>query len=334
MDFQYSREVESGGYETHDLDGDIPLRIHKDQVLEFDGALHAQKDWTSHICDVTGYKGGLGDPYSFIAVCVPECLPDRLELISYANEFAFLYDDKMESFDLKKDLKEETTQMLDAFGDNAHDRRASDNTTPEKRLQAQMLSEMMAIDPSRAVTSMKAWAKFVQLASQTRSSPFETLEEYVPARVIDAGELIWFGTLTFGMALTIPDHEYDTCMEMARDGVQLANIIQCPSYAALGLTNDLFSWEKERHDAKVAGLDYVFNVIWVLMKEKGVREADAKKLCRSEIKSYVSSFKKTVADAKNDETLSKDLKVYLEAVLYSIVGNLVWSIHCPRYKGF
>ncbi|KAI0145462.1 fusicoccadiene synthase [Xylariaceae sp. FL1272] len=323
MEFQYSTEVEHRGYETHGLDGGIPLRVHKDQALEFDGALRAQEDWTSHVRDVTGYKGGLGDPYSFIAVCVPECLPDRLELISYANEFAFLYDDKMESFDLKKDLNEETAEMLDAFGDNALDPRATDNTTPEKRLQAQMLSEMMAIDQSRAITSMKAWARFVQLASQTRSAPFETLEEYVPARVIDAGELIWFGTLTFGMALTIPDHEYDMCMEMARDG-----------YAALGLTNDLYSWEKERHDAKIAGLDYVFNGIWVIMKERSVCEANAKELCRSEIKSYVSTFQKTVADAKDDDTLSKDLKAYLEAILYSIVGNLVWSIYCPRYREF
>jgi hypothetical protein len=94
----------------------------------------------------------------------------------------------MESCDLKRGLKE-TTELLDAFGDGALDRRVNAKTGPEKRLQAQMLSEMMAVDPVRAVTSMKAWAKFVQLASRTRSSPFETLERYIPARVIDAGEL-------------------------------------------------------------------------------------------------------------------------------------------------
>lgn len=95
----------------------------------------------------------------------------------------------MESFDLKKDFEKETTKMLDAFGDQALDRNVNVKSGPEKRLQAQMLSEMMALDPQRAITSMKAWAKFVQLASRTRSSPFETLEEYVPSRVIDAGEL-------------------------------------------------------------------------------------------------------------------------------------------------
>lgn len=79
--------------------------------------------------------------------------------------------------------------MLDAFGDGALNHKVESNTCSEKKLQAQILLEMMAIDPKRAVTSMKAWAKFVQLASRTRSQPFDTLEEYLPRRIVDAGEL-------------------------------------------------------------------------------------------------------------------------------------------------
>jgi hypothetical protein len=60
---------------------------------------------------------------------------------------------------------------------------------PEMRLQAQIFAEMMAIDPDRARTAMKAWAKCVQLTAQTRDAKYDTLAEYVPARNIDAGEL-------------------------------------------------------------------------------------------------------------------------------------------------
>ncbi len=94
MEFKYSREIDSSLYETQGLGEGIPLRMHKDQHLEFKGALRAQRDWSKHVRNVDGYKGGLGDPFTFICVTVPECLPDRLELISYANEFAFLYDGK------------------------------------------------------------------------------------------------------------------------------------------------------------------------------------------------------------------------------------------------
>ena len=84
-------------------------------------------------------------------------------------------------------------ELLDVFNDRSvlqhgdeHDMR------PEKRLQGELLKKMMSIDPVRSVTSMKAWAKFVQLASRTRIDHFETLAEYLPSRIIDAGELYVF----------------------------------------------------------------------------------------------------------------------------------------------
>ncbi|KAI1135782.1 fusicoccadiene synthase [Hypoxylon sp. FL0543] len=322
MEFKYSKEIDPDVYETEGLGYGIPLRMHKDQDEEIKGTLRAQRDWTKYVQPVHGYHGNLGDPYSFLCVTVPECLPDRLELISYANEYAFLYDDWMETFDLKSDLAE-TTGFLDTFGAGALELKIDPKARPEKRLQAQMLSEMMAKDPKRAITTMKAWARFVQSAAKTRAAPFETLEEYMPARAVDAGELIWFGTLTFGMALTIPDHELDLCMKLAR-----------PAYVALGLANDLYSWEKERSAAIRAGQDYVFNAIWVIMKERSIEEEEAKEVCREEIIKAISTYCQTLEETRNDLSLSRDLRAYLEAVLLSYIGNLVWSIYCPRYRDF
>ena len=88
--------------------------------------------------------------------------------------------------------------MLNVFGDDvlspisesgpleAPARSMSDG---QKRIQSQILAEMMALDKERALTSMKAWATFVQLSSsRNRSQPFASLEEYLPYRIIDAGE--------------------------------------------------------------------------------------------------------------------------------------------------
>lgn len=94
MKFQYSDVVEPSSYETEGLCDGIPLRMHKDPWKETRGATRAQEDWTKLVCPVGHYKGGLGATYSFIRVTVPECRPERLEIISYANEFAFLYDGK------------------------------------------------------------------------------------------------------------------------------------------------------------------------------------------------------------------------------------------------
>lgn len=123
------------------------------------------------------------------------------------------------------------------------------------------------------------------------------------------------------MALTIPDEERDLCTRLAK-----------PGYAALGLTNDLYSWEKERVDAKKAGQGYVFNAIWVIMNESSTTEEEAKTICREEIKKYISQYCHTVEEIRDDTSLSKDLRTYLEAIILSYAGNLVWSIYCPRYK--
>jgi hypothetical protein len=117
MDFVYSEEVEATAYRTDGLDGAIPLRMHKSTDKEIQGAIRAQRDWSERVRPIADYKGGLGDPYSFICVTIPECLPERLEVISYANEFAFLYDGKFCFLFIPetpaKDKKDEMEKLCD-----------------------------------------------------------------------------------------------------------------------------------------------------------------------------------------------------------------------------
>ncbi|KAI1653875.1 fusicoccadiene synthase, partial [Daldinia decipiens] len=322
MEYRYSEEVEKSLYRTDGLDHDIPLRIHKDFFKEIRGTLRAQTDWSQYVSSIQGYKGGLGRLFSFMRVTVPECLPERLEIISYANEYAFLYDDELETLDLKN-YSGGSPGILETFSGDPFNQRVASNSRPEKRLLAQIYSEMECIDPERAKTTMKAWVKFVQSAAKARTGPIDTLKEYLPARIIDAGQLIWFGTLSFGLALTIPDDEYDLCHELAKS-----------AYAAMALVNDLYSWEKEREAAEGSGQDYVFNAIWVIMTEMSVSEGEAKQICRSEILKYISQYAEVLESVRTSLSLSQDLRSYLEAVRLSYIGNLVWSISCPRYHHY
>ncbi|KAK0701925.1 isoprenoid synthase domain-containing protein [Lasiosphaeria miniovina] len=326
MEFRYSEVVDPSLFETDGLITNkmVTLRRHKDSFSEIIGAFRAQRDWSEHVAPVHGYQGGLGEHFSFIRVTVPECLPERLEVVSYANEYAFLYDDEMEMLDLKQLPDTGGPGILETFGTGVLDHNIEGSLgklSSTKRLQARVLAEMIAIDAPRAKTTMEAWARFVQLASRTRLKAFDTLAQYIPARVIDCGELIWFGTLTYGMGLTIPDDEYHLCMKLAR-----------PGYVVLALTNDLYSWEKERQAAEQLDQDHVFNAIWVIMKERGVDENEAKAICTEVTRDYIDEYCSIVERTRTDAALSKDVRAYIEAVLLSIAGNLVWSIYCPRYR--
>lgn len=126
--------------------------------------------------------------------------------------------------------------------------------------------------------------------------------------------------VTFGMGISVPEEELDLCHE-------LANV----AYLNLGLTNDLYSWQKEYDTAVAMGQDYVVNIISVLMEEHNISEEEAKAICKEKIKVTIVDFRKIVKDTKERSDVSIETKRYLEAMLYSLSGNLVWSLECPRY---
>ena len=98
--------------------------------------------------------------------------------------------DAMETMEEETQQTSANRQMLEAFSNGSRDTDLEVESSGEKQIQSQILLEMMAIDPERAITSMKSWAKFIQLAaSRPRSMPFANLEEYLPYRITDAGEL-------------------------------------------------------------------------------------------------------------------------------------------------
>ena len=80
--------------------------------------------------------------------------------------------------------------MLAALRQGAETGTINVNTSGKKEIQMQILKEMLALDHERALTSTKAWAKFVQLAAGRQNDvAFATLEEYIPYRILDVGEM-------------------------------------------------------------------------------------------------------------------------------------------------
>jgi hypothetical protein len=92
MDYQFSKLLDPAELRTHGLCDGIPVRKHIAEDLEEIGTYRAQADWSRLVEPLEDYKGGLGPLHSFMAVSLPECLPERFEVVCYANEFAFLHD--------------------------------------------------------------------------------------------------------------------------------------------------------------------------------------------------------------------------------------------------
>lgn len=93
MDYRYSTIIDSSTYDTQGLCRGIDLRRHVAADLEEVGSFRVQEDWRRLVGALEKpFKGSLAADFSFITAAVPECLPDRLEICSYALEFGFIHD--------------------------------------------------------------------------------------------------------------------------------------------------------------------------------------------------------------------------------------------------
>ena len=123
------------------------------------------------------------------------------------------------------------------------------------------------------------------------------------------------------MGLTIPAKEMELANRMARS-----------AYKTGGLTNDLYSWEKELAVSKANGESHVVNAIWVLMQEHSCSVEAATLLLREKIKECVSDFVRIAKEVEGNLELSIDTRKYIASALYGISGNFHWSLQCPRYR--
>ncbi|KAL9609842.1 MAG: hypothetical protein Q9167_005409 [Letrouitia subvulpina] len=309
----YSTIIDSSQWDTEGLCKGIDLRRHVAGDLEEVGAFRAQEDWRRLVGPLEKpYRGGLGPELSFITAAVPECLPDRMEITSYALEFGFMHDDVID-----KNINDASLdEMEQALGQGGLTGNIGEKSASGKRqIAAQIIREMMAIDSKRAIVVAKSWAEGVQHSSRREEdTDFKTLEEYIPYRALDVGYMLWHGLITFSCAITIPDEEAEVTKELLR-----------PALVTASLTNDLFSYEKERDDQNVQ------NAVLVVMREHNCSEERARGILKQRIRLEVAKYIQVVNDTNKRTDLLDDVKRYIDTMQYTLSGNAAWSTQCPRY---
>jgi hypothetical protein len=99
MEYRFSNVTKCPEFEESGLCEGIPLLLSKEATLADLGAVKAQEDWRRQVGPIESYRGGMGPEISYIPAIIPECIPDRLEVIGYANEFGFMHDDLVDTGD-------------------------------------------------------------------------------------------------------------------------------------------------------------------------------------------------------------------------------------------
>ncbi|KAF5684800.1 polyprenyl synthetase [Fusarium circinatum] len=321
MDFIYRYSFEPTDCDTDGLCDGVPIRKHKGLDLDEVAIYKAQYDWEEHVGPKLPFRGGMGSVHNFICLTLPECLPERLEIVSYANEFAFLHDD-ITDVESAETVAAENDEFLDALQQGIRNGDIESRNSGKRHLQAYIFKQMASIDRPRALAAMNAWATFVNTgAGCAHDTNFKTLDEYLHYRSTDVGYMFWHALIIFGCAITIPDHEINLCHQLA-----------LPAIMSVTLTNDIWSYGKEAAAAEKAGKpgDFV-NALVVLQRQRNCSLQEAERLCRARNKIEVAKCLRDTKETRERSDVSQDLKDYLYHMLFGVSGNAIWSTQCRRY---
>lgn len=128
--------------------------------------------------------------------------------------------------------------------------------------------------------------------------------------------------MLFGMGLTLTPEE---------DGM-LKDVIE-PCFAALGLANDYFSFDREYSERQDSGGSSMTNAVWLYMQWHDVSVDEAKERVRQLTIGYEDEFVTRRDTFLNDwSSSSPKLRKYLAGLSQQVIGNVAWSLRCPRYN--
>ena len=120
--------------------------------------------------------------------------------------------------------------------------------------------------------------------------------------------------LLFGMGITLTDEE-DKQLESVRK----------PCYAALGLANDYFSFDREYAEFQASSESQtLINSVWLHMKWHNVDVAAAKEMVRQATQRYEAQFLDLCVEYHHKNSpLADHVDRYLRALAYQVSGNVV-----------
>lgn len=109
-----------------------------------------------------------------------------------------------------------------------------------------------------------------------------------------------------------------------------------PCSAALGLANDLYSFDVEWKEFQEKLLHEksptMTSAVWLYMTWERLSVTEAKHKTRLLVREYEQSFQDRMTRfIQEDERCSPKLARYLKALAFQIPGNVAWSLRCPRY---
>ncbi|ELQ39348.1 geranylgeranyl pyrophosphate synthetase [Pyricularia oryzae] len=304
----------------------LPVRIHRHDELADAGAICLTGDWGRIMKDGQDKKSNgspcrVGNWGSFIW---PESEPDRLGLLCYLLDVGCFHDDACEEMSIAAAHIEHMD--LDAAMDVSDDRSlsADSRSAKTKDLVSTAILECVRVDRVGALRMLEAYRKkWLAIMENYDTEKIETLDEYFESRANNGGMGAYYAMLEFSLGIVVTDEEY------AMMAVPIQHVERC-----MLLTNDYWSWPREREQAKTQEAGKVFNTVWFMMKQNPTwtEEQAKRRVAEMVVEEETKWVQSKDALYAQYPALSPHLVKLLENLHTALAGNDYWSSQCYRHN--
>ncbi|KAL4917736.1 isoprenoid synthase domain-containing protein [Aspergillus aurantiobrunneus] len=259
---------------------------------------------------VGGMNAHVGD---FTALCAPEALPDRIGLCSYFIEYAFVHDDvsvdAIQTARVHEDVQRNEPTI------------AIESSLRRKQARAKIWSVLNDLDAEYFARCQKTFTQWFETGRQMRDQAFINLEDYLATRAVDCGAN-WVVRM-MGWASGV---------ELSSEEEVETGPVTYLAFVVLGVTNDIWSWEKEKRVTRESGgSSPLINAVQFVMQMHDVDEDTAKQTVCRIIREHEEQYCRLRDEYLQSPNLSLAVRKWFQVLELSIAGNALWSIHAIRY---
>ncbi|KAL2194458.1 isoprenoid synthase domain-containing protein [Corynascus similis CBS 632.67] len=293
------------GTATNSPCANFSFPVHQNASPADRGALRAQKDWQCLFGSLPlSFSGNMRSKHNLVSVYI----------VAYFVEVALILDDVINTDgSLMAVGAPYLTEVLTACdviergGDMDHF-----TCSPTAKLMFDIGKSMIDIDSERAKDAFRWIERYshTMLSHLSGNSPTRAFEEYLKYKRTNFASHATFGGMIFGMDLSIPEDQQQTCYELAQ-----------PLYLHFALANDYHSWERDLKVASDSGQTFVANAIWILMNKHSMTCDEAKAACCEKASQYAAEYEQAVEATKLRDDLCQNAKLLLEQLKLVICGN-------------
>ncbi|OLN89755.1 Ophiobolin F synthase 3 [Colletotrichum chlorophyti] len=307
----------------------LPIRIHSRNDIADEATRQSIEDWGKSVGD--GWEKVSGSSWSEVgnwgAFIFPEAQLDRLATTTYLANLGNIHDDLCDELDYEEAVAEHAklSNAMDVESTDDTQAKSNDRTKRLKQCVGKALLVAMDTDRPRALEMIDSYRKkWLDVMEPQNIEDIQSLDEYLIFRNLNGGMEAYWLLVKYGMAVTISEEEE----------LRIRHIFQAAE-AALVLTNDYWSWDREWRAALKARDPRIVNAIEVFMRTEGKTMEEARQAVHDHIIAYESQYLERKEEFySTSQNIPDYLRLYIEVCGSVVAGNHYWCANCPRHHAW